>query len=506
MSKNYIDVPSYICINDIVNKNYSLSPQQYKKVIIKNTNCKTINELLTCPPISGKEVGSDNYVKNSEYIFVRTKSIQEENFCIDLDIKDAHAKIIPKSYNDNIGKCNERGYQEGDILFVTGGSVGEVAHINQNVEHNIISSHILRLIFKENKYYIFAFLKSNILKEQVNTSPSGGIKGLDTFKNSYLLNAKIPFPKDNITIKYVELMVQAIINKEIAIKTKHQNILNMIQKELEDNQGTDTFSYSLPTINEIIELDRIDSCLYSEDFKKKEFLITNYKNGTSKITDLGFKFVRGNNLAISVIGKSIYSDKEYNRFYTLILPKNISKYGTLNKIQYLGNKSKLLEIKKGAIIFGAEGNEKGRSWIVLDESHNTITNFHGLTLYQEHSNIQKSIFIKLFLDYLRAKGMIDAYATGGNGGSLSIRYWNVIPFPNFAYEKEKEIVKLYHNPDVVYDSCECSVDDFIKYDNDFNSNAGIYELDKSMKLLKAKLEEVINDITDDKMVNITFNF
>ena len=72
-----------------------------------------------------------------------------------------------------------------------------------------------------------------------------------------------------------------------------------------------------------------------------------------------------------------------------------------------------------------------------------VTNFHGLTLYQKKSNVQNSIFIKLFLDYYRAHGMIDSYATGGNGGSLSIKYWNFMKFPNFPEEKEKAIVDTF---------------------------------------------------------------
>ena len=124
--------------------------------------------------------------------------------------------------------------------------------------------------------------------------------------------------------------------------------MSAIQTELESNQKDTIFHYELPTIEEIQNVDRMDSSLYTREFKEKEFLITNYKFGTSSITDdtLDFRFVRGNNLAITCIGRSIYSDEHHPGFYTLILPKNISKYGTMNKIQYLGNKSDLIRIKR----------------------------------------------------------------------------------------------------------------------------------------------------------------
>jgi len=99
--------------------------------------------------------------------------------------------------------------------------------------------------------------------------------------------------------------------------------------------------------------------------------------------------------------------------------------------------------------------------------------------------------------------MIDAYAVGGNGGSLAIKYWDILKFPNFPDYKEKEITKLYHNP-VPYNSSDCTLDNFLEYDDAFNTVAGIYELDKSMKYLQEKLEKAIDDIANDNIVNILF--
>lgn len=108
------------------------------------------------------------------------------------------------------------------------------------------------------------------------------------------------------------------------------------------------------------------------------------------------------------------------------------------------------------------------------------------------------------LDYYRANGMISAYAVGGNGGSLAIKYLNYLKFPNFPKPVKKSIVTLYHNSQATYDAAKCNLDDFIKYDNLFNSAAGIYELDKSMKYLQAKLDSAIASIAEDKLVEISF--
>jgi type I restriction enzyme S subunit len=499
MKKNYIDVPKYTTFKDIVDNNFSLSASQYKAFEIKNKNQKLVSDFLDRDLVRsdlGREVGSSYYVDYSPYIFIKTKALQPETYLLN-QAGDAIEYIVPQVFESfNLKK--------GDLLISKDSNVGEIAIVDKDYPDAALCGGIYRLPVSKNKYYLLGFIKSELFRQQIDfLVPKGSTIRHGKTK---FLECKIPMPNINTdkTIKYVEVLVQAIVNKEIAIRSKHEMIMGQIQKELEDNQLDSKFVYAQPSIDEIIKSDRMDSSLYSKEFKQKEFLIKNYKNGTSDIEQLGFKFVRGNNLAISVIGKSIYSDTYQEGFSTLILPKNISKYGTINKYEYLGNKSKLLNLKKGAVVFGAEGNEKGRSWVMLEDGKNVITNFHGLSLYQEKENEQKSIFIKLFLDYLRKQGMIDAYATGSNGGSLSIKYWGVIPFPNFGENVEKELVSQYHNADVIFDAGNQTLDSFLAYDNAFNEKAAIYEIDKSMKYLQKLLETAIQSIAEDCEVEIHF--
>lgn len=71
------------------------------------------------------------------------------------------------------------------------------------------------------------------------------------------------------------------------------------------------------------------------------------------------------------------------------------------------------------------------------------------------------------------------------------------------YDKEKEIASFYYNSSS-YDCSHCSLEDFLEYDNSFNKIAGIYELDKSMKLLQSKLKRAIDDIANDRRDEILF--
>lgn len=499
MKKDYIDTPLFTTLNEIKNKNYTLSATQYKSLNIKNKNTKHLFDFLDRKLIRedfGYEVGSECYVESSPYVFIKTKALQQEFFLLD-ENRDSIQNITPHNYH-------EMSLKEGDLLISKDSNVGEIVILDKDYPNTMVCSGICKLPITKYKYYLLAFIKSDVYRQQIDFLVPRG----STIRHgkTKFLECLIPLPNINSkeTIKYVELLMKAIINKEKEIRNKYNKIISDIQIELERNQNDKKFKYDLPNISEIINIDRMDSSLYSEDFKKKEFLITNYKYGVSSIKQLGFDISRGQNLQISNIGKSIQTDIFRENYYTLVLPKFLSKFGTVYKKEYLGNPNELKILKKGDIIFGAEGNEKGRSLAIIEEQNSTITNIHGITLNQKQHNLSKGIFIKLFLDYYRMKGMIDAYAVGGNGGSLAIRYWNYLKFPNFPNEKEQQIIKLYHNPNSNYEVNDLNLNDFLKYDNKFNQDAGIYELDKSMRYLLNKLDNAINNIVDDLKVDIKF--
>lgn len=495
----YIDIPQHTTINEIIGKNYSLSATQYKTFCINNKNCKLLSELLSRDlrrSDLGSEVGSECYVDTSDYYFIKTKALQPETFLLNIT-KESYQPIAPQNFV-------QMGLKAGDILISKDSNVGEIAILDRDLPEAMLCGAIYRLPISEYKYYILAMIKSDLFRQQIDFLVPRG----STIRHgkTKFLECKIPFPNNLVddTIKYIELLTKAIINKEKKIQTLHKKLLDLIQQELQSNQKDNEFTFSPPTLNEIILLDRMDSCLYTSMFKKKEFLIKNYLYGTSTISELGFKISRGQNLQISNIGKSIQTKEKRPNYYKLILPKHISIYGTVKEDEYLGNPNELKTLKVGDIIFGAEGNEKGRSLVVIESMDRTITNIHGITLNQESHNMSKGIFVKLFLDYLRNQGMIDAYAVGGNGGSLAIKYWDYLKFPNFPTEKEDEIVQLYHNDKLIYKSSNTNLETFSAYDTKFNNEAGIYEIQKSLNYLQSKLNLAIQNIANDITVDISF--
>ena len=79
---------------------------------------------------------------------------------------------------------------------------------------------IYKLPVKVYKYYLLAFIKSDVFRQQIDfLVPKGSTIRHGKTK---FLDCMIPMPNYNAeeTIKYVEVLMQAIIDKEVEIKKK----------------------------------------------------------------------------------------------------------------------------------------------------------------------------------------------------------------------------------------------------------------------------------------------
>lgn len=499
-SNKYIKTPSSISYKDIGNVDYTLSASQYKHLSMLNTNTLTVRDFLSRPlqrKDLGVEVGSLNYINQSTHYFLRTKALQEHSLLPDIT-KETMLPIMPQSFV-------QMNLKEGDLIISKDSNIGEIVILDRDYPNVMLSSALYKLPINCNKYYLLAFIKHSLFREQLDVMVPKGATIRHAKK--LFLNCKIPLPNKNKenTIKFIEFLTSAIINKERRIKERYNHILDLIDQELYNNQKLDKFIYDFPFFDELVLSGRLDTKTYTKEFKENEYIVKNYNKGAQTIYELGFKLSRGQNLQVSNIGGSIYCKTHHKDFYTLVLPKFLSKYGTIEKVEYLGNPNSLKTLKRGDLIFGAEGFEKGRSIVVLEEEDNVITNIHGITFKQEAYDINKAIFVKCFLDYLRNKGIIDLYAVGGNGGSLAQKYWDVILFPKFPKKKQDEIVRLYHNLQANYDADNFTLNNFLELDNAYNEEAGIYELGKTAKMLNEILNTAIDNIANDKEVNVKFS-
>lgn len=497
MSK-YITTKNYISLSEIIEKECSLSSSQYKGLNIKNSNFLYVRDFLSRKlnrKDLGIEVGSDSYIRQSSHYFLRTKALQKHSFLPEITPETAKP-ILPNSFL-------QMNLKKGDLIISKDSNIGEIVILDKDYPNYMLSGALYKLPVKEHKYYLLAFIKHDIFREQLDfIAPKGAtIRHAKTL----FLDCKIPMPNDNIenTILFIELLTQAVINKEILIKQRHNTILQKIEQELLDNQLNNEFFYHYPTFNNITENSRMDATFYSKHYKKLIFPVLNYSLGYSPLTEQGLILKPGQSLEIKLLEIRIDSDIYINGFYRLITPKQILNAGIIDKERFIGTPKKLQTIEFGDILFGESGT--GRTMVYLDDCNNTINNAHAHILRPKkgYCTLEKAITIRSIMQYYKEKGITDCLTVGGNGGHLSPSYFNRIFIPNFPETKQQEITKLYHNP-IDYPTEQFTLDNFLTLDNQYNQQAGIYELDKTAKYLKKLINKAIENIINNKVVDIQF--
>ncbi|MDU6364692.1 MAG: hypothetical protein E6582_14375 [Clostridium sp.] len=496
---SHYTVPSEISIDDIKSKEFSFSASMYKKVIFKTNNIKQIKDMLnqTNPFEKGKEPGSFWYMSKSPYNMIRTKSLQDFS-CLLYPKGDSIIPISRKAFESSLLKT-------GDILLSKDSNIGEVCIIeNDSYTNYMFSSGIVKIQVDEkkvNRYYLFSFLKNPIFKLQLYAlSPKGATI---THAGTKWMDCYIPFPigKDkDIIEKYVIALIQSIIKKEQKIREKSEEINNIIDTELNKNQKNNEFVFKEPKIQEFKNVKRLDSAIYGKEYKSKIFKIENYNRGFNNPTQLGFTVIPGPSLEIKLLKTRLDSNVYKKGFYALILPTNISEYGTMNKISYLGTAKKLPLLKQGDIIFGEAGFQKGRSIVLLEGIDNCTTNAHGLYARRADSDIKKSIFFRCIFNWYRKESLIDLMAVGGSGGHFSPEYFDYIKIPNFPENVISDICDLYHS-NKEKDKAELTLDNFVKWHDEWNEDLGIWELNREMKKLKDKLIDIQDRIINGDEIN-----
>ena len=496
---NYLRVPQEISLTDIRAKSDSFSPGMYRQVIIPTNVFKRVKDLLdpNHPFDKGSEPGSLWYLKRSTHYFIRTKAFQDYSYLL-CPKGDSIIPINPKAFSDPI-------IRDGDILMVKDSNVGECAIVDEDHQRNhMFSGGIVRLHPACDRYYFFSFLKHPLFKTQLTAMTARG--ATITHAKTLWLDCIVPFPNQknaDRVIRYVSAIMEAIVDKEKAIRKRDSQITFIINDELEVGQKhVSPFSYSYPTLEEIRKQGRLDAAIYDHEYKHKIYSILNYKHGTETPTEMGFTVIPGPSLEIKILGTRIDSYVPKPNFYTLILPTNISEYGTMNVVQYLGTGSKLPLLKQGDIVFGEAGFHKGRSIVLLDSYDSCTTNAHGLYARRTDTDLTKSIFFRCIFNWYRSMRLVDIVAVGGSGGHLSPSYFDdFIHIPKFPDTKKLSIARLYHNTSLPPKDTP-TLDTFVDWHRRWNMALGIWELDREMKALQRTLAKVHEKIIEGQTVEV----
>ena len=349
-------------------------------------------------------------------------------------------------YGVDLPSENPKQCQMGDILVSTVRTYrGGVGMVSDDLENHCCSPAILiirDIIDKRiTKEYLLAVLRTDFFTEQILGFQTRGM--YPRLDSDAMCKVVIPIPQDENVVKFVSLMSKAYLNKYKLIKNRHASILQIIEKELADNQKSNDFSYKLPTINEIENVGRLDASLYKDFFKRNLYKVLNYKYGYAPLTKQDLTLIPGPSLELRLLGTRIDSDHYIDGFYRLITPKQITNYGIVKSEEFIGTPASIEKIKFGDILFGESGT--GRSMVFLDKDNHTINNAHAHILRSNRADdLDRVITIRSILQYYKEIGIVDCLTVGGAGGHLSPSYFDRIMIPNFPISKQKEIASLYY--------------------------------------------------------------
>ncbi len=494
MQNTFITIPMFTTLKDIESKNYSLSATQYKSIHIINKNVKPLSFFLKKAldrTDLGMEVGSDCYVEKSPFLFVKTKALTKESFLLD-ETEESIECITPKSFNSS-------NLKEGDLLISKDSNVGEIVVLDKDYPKTMLCSGIYKLPVVNNKFYVLAFVKSLLFRQQIDFLVPRG----STIRHgkTKFLDCLIPLPNYNMdeTIQYVEALTKAIINKEIKIKNKVKQIDEIIINELKKHQQSEAFNYSFPSLQDIENVCRIDARTYSEKFKKAEFLIKNYKNGVTYINE---KNVCSGNTP----KKRIISEENELKFYW-VTPSIYNNLGILNSHPTIDctenniNQNCLLIVNRTSK--GEDGKYVGLSYFYDYEHLGKGQCNQGIYKVFNYSD-NDLMFFNAMLNSSLYRTYCGSISMGSKMREIKTQDVIKIPFPMFPKTKKEEIINNYHVNGLEYEPFKCDLMSFTKYDEEFNHIAGIYELDRSMRYLQEKLTQAIYNIANDKPVIIQF--
>jgi len=239
ISMHYLLVPSSITRAAVKNASHSWSPSMYSRVEIPARVTESVQELLEDWD-KGSDPGSFFYLQRSPNYLIRTKALQ-----------DYSALIYPKG--DAIIALNPRAFNspnlsDGDILLSKDSNIGECAIVDGDRWKNYsISGGLVRLRSRIDRFYLFAFLKHPLFRQQLYSMVPRG--ATIAHANTRWLDCKIPFPDQPDAPRverYVSVLMEAIVDKERALRDRDEAILKAVDDELTEGQSKTGFKYRYP--------------------------------------------------------------------------------------------------------------------------------------------------------------------------------------------------------------------------------------------------------------------
>jgi len=502
--KTYITKSKSIKIKELENNNFSLSPWDFRILKTVNKNIITVENIVDYENV-WEQIDVINYLSFKTDYSLWTISWMKG---IIYDEKSNWEYISPNLYNNSLKKLSK-----WEIIISRNATLGKASYINKEIK--CILNWWLTNLYIEDKikrFYFLWFSFSKYLSEQLKFTCSWWWTQQNA-KRQDVLNLKIPFPSKNNNPepekveKLISFIVQNLIDKEEQIKRKNILIDEMIEMELRENQKEwkifDSKKYI--KISDIFDKWRLDSDIFSEKVREVEFITENYINWFSNISD-NFNYCRWQNLQVSQIWESYYSNSPKKNFYRIFTNIEMQDNRTISWFRYIWNKNKLTTLPENWIMLAADWMIVWRSFF-FDKMENTITNIHPwvITAIKKDTEQYKSVFLSLYLSYLKNIWYLAKIKDKANWWWLKkIHLDKWIKIPNFPDLKQKEIAKEYYNK--VEKNCDLGFGDYLEKEKERNEKLWIFQLNMEIFELREVLENLVDKVVLDKKIEINFEY
>ena len=475
--------------NEIQENNYSFSAKLYEKREIKYTNSCKLSEFLISPIQKGKEIGSDAYILDKNYQFIRTSNISNSSSLFNED----SCVGVPEVYFEN------QNLKKNQILIVKDGNLGNVSFLDKNYPTFMISSgiNVLNCI---NPYYIFAILQNDLFKQNFEYNVTVG--STISHAKDIFLDFDIPLPLQNDGIIFVETIMESIILKERLIKDKIDSLNNFISKIL-DFKGFNNIENFNPTYEDLVSITRLDSGYYSNKSIFIRKLIESYPEG--------YFYIPSNNIKGGNTPK-VRSEPSYNELdYKWIVPSYINDFGLNVNIcsmnfkgrNNINNDTCLIINRTSKKSNGQSGKYVG---IASFYDYSFFGNGHHNQGFYRLENYNRSdlIMIVVLLNHPIYREYFGEISVGSK--MKEIKKYNLIeiPFPKFNSNIKEQINKLYFNE--LKWEFNAENESFKEYDMKWSKEAGIYDLYLMIYKEKSFLNQIIQKIYDDEFFELNFSF
>lgn len=491
----YVRVPSEVHTRDVAAEGACFSPGRYVRFI---------------PPA---QKGASHYVPLDKLVVVRdeTTPIEKGATYRYAEIGDINVATGGVGFREMTGHqlpTNRPARAElGDILVSTVRTYRKGVGLVADNGDNLVTTNALLNLCGTTSFapgvslpYVYAFLRSDFFVEQVWSQLNRGV--YPRLDSGALSKISLPVAEDADVCSYVGALALSIAEKEQAIRLRDREIFSLVESELTDCQEKGDFQYQHPTRSEVALLGRFDAAIYSYEYKAKIARIQNYKRGYCTPAAAGFTITPGPSLEIKLLQTRLDSDVEKPGFYQLLIPANMSEYGTMDVVTWLGTARKLPLLRAGDILFGEAGFQKGRSIVLVDAPTRATTNAHGLIARRSDGDLSQSIFFRCIFNWYRRQRLIDLMAVGGSGGHFSPEYFDFVLIPQFPDSLRKKMVRLYHHEGAL-PARRITISNYVSWHREWNERLGIVELDREMKLMQTKLAALQTEIIEGRSIKLS---